>query len=253
MTFEQAMSRYAELNAQMQSGRMSREEFVQAVNQLRLQDGSGNWWQIDPATGGWITWNGSAWMPASPPPPAPGVRQAASGLGGIPRPTGLPTSESVRDWVQSTMRELAERTLSRDQFMRESRETPIAQRSQRWWDTASIFGGALGGALWFLYSSIRASREGYDLITPLIMALIPILMVRFRAQIDQLLLPLQKYKQGVPPTTLAGAAVAAPVVVAILLYGIGLKQYEYLRASVVTGTLISHILVRTPQVPQQRS
>jgi hypothetical protein len=40
------------------------------VAQLRVTDAAGVCWQPDPATGQWLFWNGSAWAPPAPQPPA---------------------------------------------------------------------------------------------------------------------------------------------------------------------------------------
>jgi hypothetical protein len=75
MTFEEAARRYSELKAQRDSGELRPQEFMQLVAQLRLQDSAGKWWQVDAASGNWLSWEGSAWIvdqpPVYPPPPPP--------------------------------------------------------------------------------------------------------------------------------------------------------------------------------------
>ena len=72
---------YSDLKAQLDAGRIDRNAFVQKVHELRLKDDQGTWWQIDPDIGGWLRWDGSAWMesvsPASENPTPAGDRGQA--------------------------------------------------------------------------------------------------------------------------------------------------------------------------------
>ncbi len=61
MTFEEAGQQFANLQAQFRAGRMQTAEFQQMAAQLRVQDPSGNWWQIEPNSAQWMMWNGSQW------------------------------------------------------------------------------------------------------------------------------------------------------------------------------------------------
>ena len=74
MTFEEAANRYSELRVHRDAGQLGPQEFIQSVAQLRLQDSAGKWWQVEPASGNWLSWNGSAWVSDQPPiyqPPPP--------------------------------------------------------------------------------------------------------------------------------------------------------------------------------------
>lgn len=72
MTFEEAAGRYAELRTQLQDGRLDFADFQAAVARLTVVDPNGEWWQIDPASGEWLRWNGSAWVrPGAPEEPKP--------------------------------------------------------------------------------------------------------------------------------------------------------------------------------------
>lgn len=78
MTFEEAEQRFAVLRQLYADGRMSREHYASAVYELQVVGPDGAYWQIDPGTGGWLRWNGSAWVPADrttsqaiPPQPGP--------------------------------------------------------------------------------------------------------------------------------------------------------------------------------------
>lgn len=60
--FNELNRAYGDLKAQLASGRMDRNGFVRKVYELRLMDDQGSWWQIDPESGGWLRWDGSAWV-----------------------------------------------------------------------------------------------------------------------------------------------------------------------------------------------
>ncbi len=81
------------------------------------------------------------------------------------------------------------------EFKKLSKDVPLAKRPQKWWDLLSILGGVLGAILWFLYGGIRSGHEGFDFITPLLMIGIPVVLVWFRTDFDQILLPLQPHRK----------------------------------------------------------
>lgn len=228
MTFDDALRQYADLRAQAQAGRLTREQFTAAVGQLRVQDQRGVWWQLHP-NGFWLYWDGRAWQaPQSQPAPA-AARAAPSQPSAAPargRPAPAPAPSTAARPAADGRRALA-------------------QRSQGWFNTASIVGGGIAGVLWFLYSSIRSSREGLDLVTPLIMVLLPIVITALRGPIDRLLAVLDPIRRQIPRVILIGAGLAAPFVVATLLYG-KYTEYPYLRISTILGTLTSYAIIRTP-------
>ena len=61
MTFEEAGQQFANLQAQVSAGQLQVAQFQQMATQLRVQDPSGNWWQIDPNSSQWMMWNGTQW------------------------------------------------------------------------------------------------------------------------------------------------------------------------------------------------
>lgn len=65
--FNELNRAYRDLKAQLDAGRIDRNAFVRKVHELRLNDDQGTWWQIDPDTGGWLNWDGSAWIGSVPP------------------------------------------------------------------------------------------------------------------------------------------------------------------------------------------
>jgi hypothetical protein len=69
MTFDEASARFAQLEAMWRAGQMAQPQFMAAAGELRVQDASGAWWQIDPQTRAWLMWNGAGWVnPAQPQP-----------------------------------------------------------------------------------------------------------------------------------------------------------------------------------------
>lgn len=214
MTFEEAARRYAELNGRRLAGHMGPQEFQAAVAQLRVQDARGVWWTLDPSSGGWLWWNGAAWAPA---------QSAAHQAGASGSPAGM------------------------------ARAAPARRRSGGSWGIVSILGGFVAGAGYYYYSSLRADREGgVDWQSTALIILMPLLLAAFRRPIDGLLRPLQGFRSKIPPLALVGAGLIAPYVVAHYLYdqnlpGVGrLIQYEYMRTTLVFGTLISYVILRTP-------
>ena len=237
MDFAQTQQRYQQLAAQRRAGQISEQAYASAVGQLRVQDASGRWWAIDPRSGQWLAWNDSAWVPATPPQamasPAP------------PSATGAAAdAEASLQQRAQTLRQ----SLDTKGFMQEAREKPLSQRSEGWWNATAIFGGIVSAALWFLYSSIRGvAYEGLDLLTPILMVAIPVAQNLFRRPIDRLLLPLQKYRERIPKLVLTGAGLAAPFVVSWILYSVfRISQYRFLRWSVLLGSMVSYVIVRTP-------
>ena len=102
MNFEEAKQRYTELRRQKDAGTLSSEQFAAAVAELRVQDDSGRWWQMDPVSGQWMFWDGSSWLPASPPSAvlAPSIMQPGSG-GEVepakPEPPAVPPQTPTSD------------------------------------------------------------------------------------------------------------------------------------------------------------
>ncbi len=65
--FNELNRAYSDLKTQLDSGRIDRKAFVRKVHELRLEDDQKTWWQIDPESGDWLRWDGSAWIGSVPP------------------------------------------------------------------------------------------------------------------------------------------------------------------------------------------
>jgi len=100
MTFEEAGQRFVQLRMAVNSGSLTIEAFNAAIGELRVQDATGQWWQLDPGDGAWLFWNGQAWarpVPSPPPPPPRTVPIYPAGAPGaqtvsVPRPATPPRS-----------------------------------------------------------------------------------------------------------------------------------------------------------------
>jgi hypothetical protein len=64
MDAQEAETAYGLVKSQLDSGKVSLDEYNRRVSELRYQDNTGMWWAISPTDGSWLKWNGSAWVPA---------------------------------------------------------------------------------------------------------------------------------------------------------------------------------------------
>jgi hypothetical protein len=154
MDFTQAEQKRSELANQLKNGQITAIQYTAAINAIRLTDSSGRWWQPNPQGEGWLVWDGKAWQAGSP-----------GSAGSLVSP-GLQT----KGFNQKTQ------LMSVDEFKKISREMPLAQRPQKWWDLLSILGGVAAAIIWFLYGGLR---EGFDSISAVLMIVIPVVLVFF--------------------------------------------------------------------------
>jgi uncharacterized Zn-binding protein involved in type VI secretion len=144
--------------------------------------------------------------------------------------------------------DLRSRVMDTNQFMAMSKSVPLKKRPQIWWDTLSVLGGVAVAVLWFIYAGIRSGREGFDLITPLLMIAMPLGLMYFRTDIDTALQPLQPARRQLPRIVLAGLGLAVPFLMAFILYNIfNISQYPLMQATIILGTLVSYAIVREPE------
>jgi len=232
MDFPEAEQRRAVLSDQLARGQITRDAYIASVNALRVTDPAGRTWQPASSPSGWLWWNGTAWQPATPP-----VFAGSAGPGGPPV-----RAKDFNEFKSSLM--------TMDEFKKVSKEVPLAKRPQKWWDLLSVLGGVTAAVLWFLYGSIRSGQEGFDLITPLLMIAIPVFLVWFREDIDQMLLPLQPHRKKVSRIVLIGLGMATPFLTAWILYNIfHFSQYPLMQTNIVVGTLAAYAVTRNPQIP----
>jgi len=87
MTFEEAQAEYIRLRQAYDGRALPPEEYARRIQSLQVRDQSGGYWAIDGATGGWLRYNGTAWVPGQPP-GLPGPAFAPQSPGGYGQPQG---------------------------------------------------------------------------------------------------------------------------------------------------------------------
>jgi hypothetical protein len=137
-----------------------------------------------------------------------------------------------------------------------SKSTPWKKRPQKWWDRFSITMGIIVAAAWFIYSGIvpvislattGTMREGFDLISPVLMVVMPLLLIWKRKEIDNFLMPLQPGRKKVSRKLLIGMGIAVPFLTAFIIYHVfQISQYPLMYLNIVIGTLVSYAIVREP-------
>jgi hypothetical protein len=205
--------RHAELSARKQRGELSDAAFQAELGQLRAQDADGTWWQMD-AQGRWLRWDGSAWHVGAPPeatlaPGATAGQPGPDGAAGRAGRAGAWSRQAARLAMRATspaamrraMAQFERRTLDPQEFLRQARHVPWSRRSQGFWDLLAILGGATGGYLWFVYSSVRGlplprlfysggRASLFDFFPTLGLLALPLLLVLFRRPLAAALQPL---------------------------------------------------------------
>lgn len=78
MDFVTAEEKFQELQARIRRGEpMSEDQYQEELAKLMVQDDSGVFWSLEPGTGRWLYFNGTEWMPGTPPRQAPPAYAAA--------------------------------------------------------------------------------------------------------------------------------------------------------------------------------
>jgi len=67
MDFRQAESKFKQLKAQFEAGKLTETEFKNQLEELMVQDEAGSWWMIGFETEQWYRHDGSEWVQADPP------------------------------------------------------------------------------------------------------------------------------------------------------------------------------------------
>lgn len=90
---DQLKQKYLQLRLDRNGGRIDEQTFTNEVAQLRYQDNSGNWWQIEPQTGQWLIWNGSAWAAPTP------SQKLAKAVDKVPAPGAAPAKQAKQHYA----------------------------------------------------------------------------------------------------------------------------------------------------------
>lgn len=68
MDFVTAEEKFQELQARIRRGEpLSEDQYQEELAKLMVQDDSGVFWSLEPGTGRWLYFNGTEWMPGTPP------------------------------------------------------------------------------------------------------------------------------------------------------------------------------------------
>ena len=71
MDFNEAEQRFQELQARVQRGEpLSEDQYQEELAKMMVQDDRGVFWSLEPGTGRWLFFNGTEWVPGTPPRPA---------------------------------------------------------------------------------------------------------------------------------------------------------------------------------------
>ena len=76
--------RYAKLKTQYVNGDLKYDDYIAAVDALRMQDENGIYWQIRADDGKWVRWDGSTWIPGGRPGTRSPVDMGDQAQGGAP-------------------------------------------------------------------------------------------------------------------------------------------------------------------------
>ncbi|MBI3914660.1 MAG: hypothetical protein HY327_10815 [Chloroflexi bacterium] len=87
--FIQAEDKYFTLRGQLETGRITREQFKVALQQLMIQDAQGQWWIIGADDSKWYVSDGMRWSQSEPPVSAPIAGRASP-------PSAMPPPSSPR-------------------------------------------------------------------------------------------------------------------------------------------------------------
>jgi hypothetical protein len=69
--FSEAENKFRELQGRVQRGEpLSEEQYQEELAKLMVQDDHGIFWSLEPGTGRWLFFNGTEWVPGTPPRPA---------------------------------------------------------------------------------------------------------------------------------------------------------------------------------------
>jgi hypothetical protein len=229
---EQMRTNYRQLATQHQAGQLSWEQFVARVGQLQAKDQYGVPWSIDPRDGSMLRYDGSQWLPDTPPPQSAAQRPSAasptpgSSVASLEKVAGTPKA------LRPTMQRLHARAIA----------MPLL---------ALVPSMACGG-LWFLYTFLGIFKseglQGIDFLTPIIVVGVPMVFWFYKKPLDKLLAPLDPIIGSIPTPLRFGIIFGVPMTLSCICSSVDSSGYGALRFSSLVSILIATILTRKTEV-----
>ena len=137
------------------------------------------------------------------------------------------------------------------EFWRTAIDIPWSRRPKEWWDILAVLGGIAVGLVWFVYTSLRGPYQGLDIVSPMLMIVIPIALIEFRGGFDRMILPVQKFRAGIAKPILIIIGIIVPFLTAFILYNVfGLRNDLLLQLNIIIGTLGAYVIMRDPELFQ---
>jgi hypothetical protein len=237
MNFEEAKRSYERYILQLRNGKISQDTFNRQVSELRVLDSYGRWWQPDPVTGNWLSWNGTRWEPGNPP-------SAGLSTGG----STVSSKSSAKKTSAMSGPAPPSQFMMAESFRETGNTTNWKNRSQKYWDLFAVLCGIAVAILWILYTGVPASSEGFDLLSPVLMIAMPVFLILFRGPLDSLLAPIQPYRKKTSPMLLMGISIAIPFLTAVFLYDfLGISEYNLMHWNLIIGTFLAYAVSRDPE------
>lgn len=96
--------RYAKLKTQYVNGDLKYDDYIAAVEALRMQDENGIYWQIRADDGKWVRWDGSTWIPGGRPGTRSPVDMGDQAQGGAPVQRSGPAGPGIIHFLKSFLK-----------------------------------------------------------------------------------------------------------------------------------------------------
>ena len=227
MTLTQMIQAYQQLTSDLKTRKIDKASYSAALVQLRAIDEEKRWWACTP-DGGLVWYDGKRWVPGQP-----------SNLSAPD--TNISKANTQQSPINtSTNRVQAAQSNTSSKGWRKLAATPIL----------AILPGAVIGGIWFLYTLIQlilGKTGGVDILTPLILTVVPLVLWLLRKPLDKLLIPLQKFHKSFPYALRLGLAMAVPMLLGCGCSAIFSSGYSALHFTALVSTLFGYFLLRKPQ------
>ena len=228
MTLIQMMQAYQQLTSDFNTRKIDKVAYSAALVRLKAMDADKRWWSCTPE-GSFVWYDGTRWLPWQP---------------AMVNPTEVNPSQPTIQFAPTaagSSHVVAPQTHSPSKGWRKFSSTPFL----------AILPGAVIGGIWFLYTLLKlifGGTGGVDILTPLILTVVPLLLWLLRKPLDKLLLPLQKLQRSFPYALRLGIALAVPMMFGCGCSAIFTSGYLALHFTALISTLFGYFLLRSPKV-----